>query len=221
MAEMHRQAPVNFWSRRRAAVEAEARADEEARLAAEALAQDQALAAARADKSDAEILGDLGLQDPDLMKMGDDFSAFMRKAVPEHLRRRALRRLWLSNPVLANLDGLLDYNDDFSDAATVFPDMKTSYQVGKGLLAHVEALAKAAEDKKHAAGEIAEKRPDQPGAEPEDADLLAGGVLMAGQDQETGGVEQAMIEAGETMADDAASAQAPPRLRHLRFDFAS
>ena len=38
--------------------------------------------------------------------MGDDFSGFMARNVPDHLRRRALRKLWVSNPVLANLDGL-------------------------------------------------------------------------------------------------------------------
>jgi hypothetical protein len=37
----------------------------------------------------------------------------MREGVPEALRNRALRKLWLSDPVLANLDGLNDYDEDF------------------------------------------------------------------------------------------------------------
>jgi hypothetical protein len=144
---MTRNTPKDFWSRRRAGVAAEQQAEVIARQKALETAEAEAVAADQAEKTDAEILEGLGLSDPDLMKMGDDFSAFMNRAVPEHLRRRALRKLWLSNPVLANLDGLCDHNDDFSDAATVLPDMKTSYQIGKGMMQHVIALAEAAEKK--------------------------------------------------------------------------
>ncbi|MEL6769243.1 MAG: DUF3306 domain-containing protein [Pseudomonadota bacterium] len=83
-------------------------------------------------KSDAEILEELGLPEPEGLKEGDDFAAFMKEAVPEHLRRRALRRLWTSNPVLANLDELLDYGDDFTDAATVVENLATGWKVGRG-----------------------------------------------------------------------------------------
>ncbi|WP_435258486.1 DUF3306 domain-containing protein [Thioclava sp. FR2] len=134
-------APLSFWAKRRAAVEAE----EAAIAAREAERQVAQEAKLQEEKTDEQILEELGLQDPDLMQMGDDFSAFMQKAVPERLRRRALRKLWLSNPVLANLDGLVDFGEDFTDAATVVPDLKTTYQVGRGLLAHVVALAEQEE----------------------------------------------------------------------------
>jgi len=49
-----------------------------------------------------------------------DFTVFMNDKVPETLRRMALRKLWRSNPILANIDGLNDYDEDFTDAATVF-----------------------------------------------------------------------------------------------------
>jgi len=39
-----------------------------------------------------------------------DFSVFMQAWVPESMRQRALRKLWTSHPVLANLDGLNDYD---------------------------------------------------------------------------------------------------------------
>lgn len=133
----------DFWSRRRAAVEAETAAEEAARLAAEAEAARAAVEREQSEKTDAELLAELELSDPDTMGAGDDFAAFMRPAVPDHLRRRALRRLWRTNPVLANLDGLVDHGEDFSDAATVLPDMKTAYQVGRGMLRHVMALADA------------------------------------------------------------------------------
>jgi hypothetical protein len=140
------QAPTNFWSRRRAAVEAEAAAEIAARESEIAAEAQQAIEAAQAEKTDAQILEELGLKDPDDMIAGDDFAAFMRASVPERLRRRALRVLWRSNPVLANLDGLLDHDDDFSDAATIMPDMKSAYQVGKGMLHHVQEMARQAEN---------------------------------------------------------------------------
>lgn len=85
-------------------------------------------------KSEAEVLEELGLPDPDTLVKGDDFSLFMKKAVPSALRNRALRRLWLTDPVLANLDGLNDYEQDFTAAATVVPNLKTAYRVGLGYL---------------------------------------------------------------------------------------
>ena len=89
---------------------------------------------ALAGKSDEEILQELGLPDPDKLTDGDDFKRFMTSAVPTRLRNRALRRLWLTNPVLANLDELVDYGEDYTDAATVVENLQTAYQVGKGWL---------------------------------------------------------------------------------------
>lgn len=130
----------DFWSRRKAQVEAEARAEARAAEAAEQSLRDADLA----EKPESEILEALNLPDPDSLGLGDDFTAFMSREVPERIRRRALRRLWVSNPVLANLDGLLDYAGDFTDKACVVENMKTTYQVGKGMLAHVEEMARQA-----------------------------------------------------------------------------
>ena len=131
----------DFWSRRKAAVQAEAEAEV---LATE----EQAIAIQQAEleeKSDAEILAEFNLPDPDQLQAGDDVSGFMVKAVPDRLRRRALRRLWRLNPVLANVDGLVDYGEDYTDAACVIENIQTAYQVGKGMLAHVEVLTAQAE----------------------------------------------------------------------------
>lgn len=123
----------DFWSRRRAAVEAEAQAEAAAAARAETAAEHAALE----EKTDDEICAELGLPDPDTLQPGDDFAAFLKEAVPERLRRRALRVLWRSNPVLANVDGLVDYGEDFTDSATVLANLSTTYQVGKGMLAHI------------------------------------------------------------------------------------
>ena len=132
---------TTFWARRRAAVQAEAEAD--------VRAQEEAMLAARAEalaeRDDAEILAEMGLPDPESMQQGDDFSAFMSREVPERLRRKALRTLWRSNPVLACVDGLNDYDDDFTIGATGNGPIKTAYQVGKGMMYHLEAIARQSE----------------------------------------------------------------------------
>ncbi len=130
---------ASFWDRRRAAV----RAEEEASLHAadeKVHAEEQAVLA---EKTDAELLAEFDLPDPDTLKAGDDFTAFMARAIPEHLRRRALRKLWVSNPILACLDDLVDYADDYTQASAV-TNFTTSYQVGKGLRRHIEDVAKKA-----------------------------------------------------------------------------
>lgn len=131
----------DFWSRRKAAVQAEVEAEDLA-------VREQILTAQQAEleeKTDAEILAELELPDPDTLQPGDDVTGFMAKAVPDRLRRRALRRLWRLNPVLANVDGLVDYGEDYTDAACVIENIQTTYQIGKGMLAHIEALAVEAE----------------------------------------------------------------------------
>ncbi|RUS59244.1 DUF3306 domain-containing protein [Pseudorhodobacter sp. E13] len=212
------QGATSFWARRKAAVQAEAAA-EAAAVAAEAqaraeAAEAEALAAAQAEKTDAEILADLGLPDPDNLAMGDDFSGFMARAVPEHLRRRALRKLWVSNPVLANLDGLVDHGEDYTDAATVIPGMQTAYQVGKGMMRHVIALAEQAAAKE-AALEEAEQMPDMA------QDMAAPEADIAEADcTEPTMAAPELAPTAHRRAEPEADAALPPR-RHMRFDFAS
>jgi hypothetical protein len=149
----------DFWARRKAAVAAEqtrAEAAETARFDAETQAALEA-------RDDAEILAELDLPDPDALQPGDDIRGFLSKAVPERLRRRALRRLWRLNPVLANLDGLNDYDTDFTDSALPGGKLQTAYQVGKGMLAHVqhlEAMALKAEAGTPDAAEAPRDAPD-------------------------------------------------------------
>ncbi len=79
------------------------------------------------------VLEKYGLPDPDTIELGTDITGFMQKEIPELLRRKALRALWKSNPVLAVLDGLNDYDEDFSNAATTVNGVQTLYRVGKGM----------------------------------------------------------------------------------------
>ncbi|WP_114965109.1 DUF3306 domain-containing protein [Alkalilacustris brevis] len=216
-------AGTDFWSRRRAAVAAQEAAEQEAAQAA-ALAEAEAeRAVAQEQKTDEELLEELKLPDPDSLQMGDDFSVFMQSAVPERLRRRALRRLWRSNPVLANLDGLVDFGEDFSDAAMVVPDMKTTYQVGRGLLRHVEELAAQAE-REAQADTVARDAPEGAAKEPAaaDADDIPAGeadtVTAAGHAEEWGSVPPESATAySETVPEEPAAAERPRR--RMRFAF--
>ncbi len=54
------------------------------------------------------------LPDPETLDADSDYRPFLRRSVAPALRRLALRRLWRSDPLLANLDGLNDYDDDFA-----------------------------------------------------------------------------------------------------------
>ena len=83
-------------------------------------------------EEEAEVLRRLDLPEPESLKAGDDFSRFLQSGVPDQIRRKALRLLWRSNPILANVDGLVDYGEDFTDAATVIENLKTVFVVGHG-----------------------------------------------------------------------------------------
>lgn len=78
------------------------------------------------------------LPDVDSLDYESDYRGFMAEGVSEDLRNRALRRLWRSNPVLANVDGLNDYDEDFTDAATVVAGLKSAY---KAIGGYGDALA--------------------------------------------------------------------------------
>lgn len=165
----------DFWSRRKAKVEAEAEAEERK------VEEDQVRAtqAELEEKTDAEVLAELGLPDPDTLEPGQDIAGFMNKAVPERLRRRAMRQLWKLNPVLANLDGLNDYDGDFTNAATDAPGVATAYKVGKGLMKHIEALEKEA-----AAKEIASESEDD--NSPQNPSELADGCTNSENERDSG-----------------------------------
>ena len=196
-----------FWSRRRAAV------------AAEEAATEPPVEAAPDDRDDAEILAALGLPDPDSLRPGDDVAAFMARAVPAHLRRRALRRLWTSNPVLANVDSLVDYGGDFTDTGVKVGAVATVYEVGRGMLRHVERLAGDAREgvpvrgsepviaAENGAAMAAESLPEAEMAAPE---TVAPAVVLAAET-----AAEAEMPTREAFAP-AAGAVAP---RRMRFEF--
>lgn len=192
--------PNDFWSRRRAAVEAEKATEETAKETA----RDAQAEAAWADQTDEEILGELDLPDPDTLKPGDDFSAFMSKAVPDRLRKRALRQLWLSNPTLANVDGLLEYGEDYTDSATVLGTVRSLYQVGKGMPG-----SETAQEPQEPEETAAQADPDLSDEDADDTEDMA--TKIAAQTP-----EDAVLLAMDDAAEDEHLAR--PRRMHFRFE---
>ena len=156
--------PLGRWSERKA----KARSDEEL--------SSEAVAAEAPDSPDPPATRDETLPDqpdeplPDIdsLDKDSDYSVFMGKNVPEHLKRLSLRKLWLSDPILANVDGLVDYGEDFTVSPLMGDAVKTIYRVGKGLIDEAEELAEE-EDGEEEIEEIETAEPARNEAgEPED-----------------------------------------------------
>lgn len=116
-----------------------------------------------ATESSAEtMLTEADLPAIDGLTAQSDFTVFLKNNVPEGLRKAALRKLWVSDPVLANLDRLNDYDDDYTIVTAMTMD-DTIYKVGRGLLDDVAKLelsphaapAETDESGSEAAGETA------------------------------------------------------------------
>ena len=167
---------MSAWASRKAAVQAEAEALVKAKQAAVVAEQHAELA----EKPEAEVLAELDLPSPEDMQTGDDFSAFMKETVPVALRNRALRTLWRSNPLLANVDMLVDYGEDFTAAADPVGVVQTIYRVGKGMLPDVDEDAEVelpvvaeAEDDPDDMVEVIAPEPEDALSEPEAPIALA------------------------------------------------
>jgi hypothetical protein len=196
----------DFWSRRKAAVEAEKRAEEARRQAETAQAEEAKLD----EKTDEEILAELDAPPPEEMESSEQVTAFLKEQIPQRLRTRALRRLWGLNPVLANLDGLIEYGEDYTDAATVVENMTTAYEVGKGMLGRfAESLEEGQDEAPETPkdeSEIVENLPDQ-----------SYEVAVAKEENEI--EDPASPENIETFAHSDDMPQNPSRSRRMQFQF--
>jgi Protein of unknown function (DUF3306) len=189
-----RESGRDFWSRRQAAVAAEAVAEERFEAEREAAAREAEVA----EQSDAEILAALELPEPESLVEGDDFKVFLTDQVPARIKTRALRHLWRANPVLACVDGLVDYGEDFTDAACVIEGLQTAYQVGKGMTRHVDELARQA---RLASGEVETAGEEADGLTVEDSETE--GETEAAPKEATGAEQMA-----DTVPDTATGNQA-------------
>lgn len=167
------------WSRRKTAVA------QEAQEAAAAAQQDETVEVKpEVEETEEEALARLGLPDPDALGEGDDFAAFMKAGVPDIIRRRALRRLWTTNPVLANVDGLVEYGENYASPDLIPEVVATAYKVGRGFLKDIvdEAPEKdVGDDAQHGSDDGPIARESIASEAPADAEDTARPSLAAGE----------------------------------------
>ena len=129
--------------------------------------------------TDAELLKKYDLPDPEAVTKESGLEQFLNgKGLPGRVRQMALRRLWRLNPLFGVVDDMVEYGEDYTDAATVIEGMKTAYTVGKGYAKEVvepeetEALEDATEAKE---GDAKAKEGEEDGQQDENerADDLA------------------------------------------------
>lgn len=126
------------------------------------VAEGQDVSVAETETQEELDIEELERIDIEAMDFDADFTKFMQPGVPERLRQRALRRLWGTNPILANVDGLNDYDEDFTDAALAVDVLKSAWKVGQGYLTDEEVEARDAER----LGDVAEEAITEEGDAP-------------------------------------------------------
>lgn len=88
------------------------------------------------------------LPDIETLNKDSDFSLFMREGTPEHLRKLALKKLFNSDPAFAVLDGLNDYDEDYSMVGMVAEAVSTRYKPGHGVVSPEDEKKSDQETKK-------------------------------------------------------------------------
>ncbi|EKV29505.1 hypothetical protein C882_0327 [Caenispirillum salinarum AK4] len=166
---MSRDSFLSRWSRRKAEARHAEREPEHAAPPAEASDEDLPAPAepdaAPVDAREREDEEPLDLPDIDSLTAESDYTVFLKEKVPAALRKQALRKLWRSDPVLANLDGLNDYDDDYSTPAVAGAAVRTAYNALRGYARpEEEEVAQTAQGKPEGASEDAESGHEQPDA---------------------------------------------------------
>lgn len=114
------------------------------------------------------------LPDVESLTAESDFTAFMKEGVPAGLRRLALRKLWASDPMFNIIDEMVEYGEDYTDAATVVAGMNSAWEAGRG---YTRKTVESEPDDKVA--------PDD--AQDREADAVAGEQTAPDDDQNEGG----------------------------------
>ncbi|SOE18427.1 uncharacterized protein DUF3306 [Hoeflea halophila] len=151
---------LSRWSKRKQAQRANPGVDpdDEAPAAAPVVIDEEQLEAERSEAEANRLAAEA--VDLDKVEYGFDFSLFMKRGVPDALRKKALKKFFNSNPVLANLDGLNDYDEDYNNPLHMV--YKSSWDVGRGFLTEAERALQ------QATGRLTQERPQ---AEADEVDL--------------------------------------------------
>jgi len=116
-----------------------------------------------------EVEAVAALQPVDTLTADSDFAPFMSGRVPEFIRRKALRVLYQTHPILGFRDGLNEYDLDYNVIDTLIDAVtQTSYKIGQG---QEEALEKEEKEEKVVDGAISDDSDSE--AQLEQPDLIA------------------------------------------------
>ncbi len=77
--------------------------------------------------------------DFEALDKSSDYTRFIKSDVPEAIQKKALRKLWTTDPVFEVLDGMNDYDEDFTGDGLAGRAFKTAYKIGQGYLTDDEA----------------------------------------------------------------------------------
>lgn len=183
---------LSRWSQRKRAAEEEAPETEDSQAA---------VPGGPEAAEDSETVDPKDLPDIESLDASSDYSVFLKKGVPAGLKRKALNKLWQTDPAFRHICMLDDYNLDYTDAAMVVPNLKTLFQVGRGMVLPEDEAADAAKAAEQAAAEAR--------GEVGSGDALPG-------DAETPGPEAAAQDSLAAAETGAAPADAPPTQRRPR-----
>jgi len=109
---------------------------------------------------DAELLEKYGVENPEAIDDEAKLENVLNGGFPDRIRQMALRRMWRLNPFFGVVDDMVEYGENYTDAATVIEGMTTAYQVGKGYL---QQALDATEKVENA---VADALPDEAGKTP-------------------------------------------------------
>jgi hypothetical protein len=147
--------------------------------------------------TDAELLEKYDLPDPEAVTEESGLEQFLNgKGLPGRVRQMALRRLWRLNPLFGIVDDMVEYGEDYTDAATVVEGMKTAYTVGKGYEKDVVEAEEA-----EALDDDVEAKEGDADAEAKDAEAKEGdGEPIEGEKEHADGSarQSDQVNAGET-----------------------
>ena len=162
---------LSRWAKRKQAVREADELDEvdvKAEAEAEAEPETEEEAMALLAERDPDLAEEISALDLDNLAYEDDFTVFMQNKVPDIIRRKALSKLWLSHPLLANLDGLNEYDEDYTQAADAAEMVRKAFEAAR--LREEEAAKKKAKEALASKEAPAEEPEDEP--ETADADDL-------------------------------------------------
>ena len=195
--------------------------------------------------SDEELLAKYGVDDPEVIEDEDKLDNLLQGQFPDRIRQMALRRMWRLNPLFRFADEMVEYGENYTDAATVIDGMQTAYQVGKGYLqkafdavddeaaegaaleSEAEAGPEGADKSAEAADPSQSDQADAPQDQTPDTETPPGDEMAARADQQSTDSDAPTINAAPydestqagvlNMADDAAETAPVPRPRRMTF----